>query len=100
MKIFEPQAPNAPEPVFCLNGMPYYPHRSEPVWVQPGAFVKTYNSMTKLLEYKEDETKRLSASELIARHATLEEMMLWPREWTNGWQKWLVAEYNAFKARI
>jgi hypothetical protein len=79
----------AQEPVFVLNGMNYYPHYSKPCWVQPGAFVTTYNDMRKMDEYKEDVSKRLSASELFAMGAVVEEQPLWPREWTKNWQQWL-----------
>ena len=79
----------APEPVFVLNGMNYLPHYSKPCWVQPGAFVTTYNDMRKMDEYKEDVSKRLSASELFAMGAVVEEQPLWPREWTKNWQQWL-----------
>jgi len=40
----EPKATTDLQPIFRLNGMVYYPHYSDPVWVQPGAFVKTYNA--------------------------------------------------------
>ena len=79
----------AQEPVFVLNGMHYYPHYSKPCWVQPGAFTTTYNDMRKMDEYKEDVSKRLSASELFAMGALVEEQPLWPREWTKNWQQWL-----------
>ena len=79
----------APEPVFVLNGMNYLPHYSRPCWVQPGAFVTTYNAMKKMEEYQEDVSKRLSASELLAMGAKVEEQPLWPREWTKNWQQWL-----------
>ena len=79
----------APEPVFVLNGMNYLPHYSKPCWVQPGAFVTTYNAMKKMEEYQEDVSKRLSASELFAMGAKVEEQPLWPREWTKNWQQWL-----------
>ena len=79
----------AQEPVFVLNGMNYYPHYSKPCWVQPGAFVTTYNAMKKMEEYQEDVNMRLSASELFAMGAKVEEQPLWPREWTKNWQQWL-----------
>ena len=79
----------AQEPVFVLNGMNYYPHYSKPCWVQPGAFVTTYNAMKKMEEYQEDVNMRLSASELFAMGAKVEEQSLWPREWTKNWQQWL-----------
>jgi hypothetical protein len=79
----------APEPVFVLNGMTYYPHYSKPCWVQPGAFITTYNDMRKMDEYREDVSKRLSASELFAMGAVVEEQPMWPREWTKNWQQWL-----------
>ena len=79
----------APEPVFVLNGMNYLPHYSRPCWVQPGAFTTTYNAMKKMEEYQEDVSKRLSASELFAMGAKVEEQPLWPREWTKNWQQWL-----------
>lgn len=79
----------AQEPVFVLNGMNYYPHYSKPCWVQPGAFTTTYNSIRKMDEYKEDVSKRLSASELFAMGAVVEEQPMWPREWTKNWQQWL-----------
>ena len=59
----------APEPVFVLDGMTYLPHYSRPCWVQPGAFVTTYNAMKKIDEHAEDVSKRLSASELFAMGA-------------------------------
>ena len=77
------------EPVFVLNGMNYLPHYSRPCWVQPGAFVTTYNAMKKMEEYQEDVNMRLSASELFAMGAKVEEQPLWPREWTKNWQQWL-----------
>lgn len=77
------------EPVFVLNGMNYLPHYSKPCWVQPGAFVTTYNAMKKMEEYQEDVNMRLSASELFAMGAKVEEQPLWPREWTKNWQQWL-----------
>ena len=77
------------EPVFVLNGMNYLPHYSKPCWVQPGAFITTYNAMKKMEEYQEDVSKRLSASELFAMGAKVEEHPLWPREWTKNWQQWL-----------
>ena len=79
----------APEPVFVLNGMNYLPHYSRPCWVQPGAFVTTDNAMKKMEEYQEDADMRLSASELFAMGAKVEEQPLWPREWTKNWQQWL-----------
>ncbi len=80
----------APEPVFVLNGMTYLPHYSKPCWVQPGAFTTTtYNAMKKIDEHAEDVSKRLSASELFAMGAKVEEQPLWPREWTKNWQQWL-----------
>lgn len=79
----------APEPVFVLNGISYLPHYSRPCWVQPGAFVTTYNAMKKMEEYQEDVNMRLSASELFAMGAKVEEQPLWPREWTKNWQQWL-----------
>ena len=74
-----------PEPVFVLNGMTYLPHYSRPCWVQPGAFTTTYNAMKKIDEHAEDVSKRLSASELFAMGAKVEEQPLWPREWTKNW---------------
>jgi hypothetical protein len=82
-------ATTAPEPVFVLNGMTYLPHYSKPCWMQPGAFTTTYNAMKKINEYAEDVSKRLSASELFAMGAKVEEQPLWPREWTRNWQQWL-----------
>ena len=79
----------APEPVFVLNGMTYLPHYSKPCGVQPGAFVTTYNAMKKMEEYQEDVSKRLSASELFAMGAKVEEQPWWPREGTKTWQQWL-----------
>ena len=79
----------APEPVFVLNGMTYLPHYSEPCWVQPGSFTTELNHRTNFMMYKEDESKRLSASELFAMGAKVEEQPLWPREWTRNWQQWL-----------
>ena len=85
----EPKATTDVQPIFRLNGMVYYPHYSDPVWIRPGAFVSTYNAQRKLNEFKEDRTLRLSASELFARGAIVDTEMLWPRQWTNGWQHWL-----------
>lgn len=79
----------APEPVFVLNGMTYLPHYSRPCWVQPGAFTSTYNVIRKMEEHSEDADMRLSASELFAMGAKVEEQSLWPREWTKNWQQWL-----------
>ena len=79
----------APEPVFVLNGMTYLPHYSKPCWVQPGAFTTELNHRTNFMMYKEDESMRLSASELFAMGAKVEEQPLWPREWTKGWRNWL-----------
>ena len=79
----------APEPVFVLDGLVYLPHYCVPVWVQPGSFTTSLNHRTKFTEYKEDESKRLSASELFAMGAKVEEQPLWPREWTKNWQQWL-----------
>lgn len=79
---------HSPQPVYVLNGMPYYPHYSKPCWVPPGAFVKVYNAMAKMMDYKEDKTKHLSAAELVAAGATLLAQDMWNREWTNGWQEW------------
>ena len=79
----------APEPVFVLNGMTYLPDYSRPCWVQPGAFTTTYNAMKKIDEHAEDVNMRLSASELFAMGAKVEEQPLWPREWTRNWQQWL-----------
>ena len=79
----------APEPVFVLNGMNYLPHYSKPCWVQPGSFTTELNHRTNFMMYKEDESKRLSASELFAMGAKVEEQPLWPREWTKNWQQWL-----------
>ena len=82
-------ANTAPEPVFVLDGLVYLPHYCVPVWVQPGSFTTALNHRTDFLMYKEDESKRLSASELFARGALVEEELLWPREWTKGWRNWL-----------
>ena len=79
----------APEPVFVLNGMTYLPHYCVPVWVQPGSFTTELNHRTNFMMYKEDESKRISASELFAMGAKVEEQPLWPREWTRNWQQWL-----------
>ena len=79
----------APEPVFVLNGMTYLPHYSKPCWVQPGAFTTELNHRTNFMMYKEDESRRISASELFAMGAKVEEQPLWPREWTKNWQQWL-----------
>ena len=79
----------APEPVFVLNGVNYLPHYSRPCWVQPGAFTTTFNIIREKEEYQEDVSKRLSASELFAMGAKVEEQPLWPREWTKNWQQWL-----------
>ena len=79
----------APEPVFVLNGMNYLPHYSKPCWVQPGAFATTFNIIREKEEYQEDVSKRISASELFAMGAKVEEQPLWPREWTKNWQQWL-----------
>ena len=79
----------APEPVFVLNGMTYLPHYSKPCWVQPGSFTTELNHRTNFMMYKEDESKRISASELFAMGAKVEEQPLWPREWTKNWQQWL-----------
>jgi hypothetical protein len=85
----EPKAETDLQPIFRLDGMVYYPHYVDPVWVRPGAFVKVYNQQRKINEFKEDKTLRLSASELFARKALLDTEMLWPRLWTKGWQHWL-----------
>ena len=79
----------APEPVFVLDGLVYLPHYCVPVWVQPGSFTTELNHRTNFMMYKEDESKRLSASELFAMGAKVEEQPLWPREWTKNWQQWL-----------
>ena len=79
----------APEPVFVLNGLVYLPHYCVPVWVQPGSFTTELNHRTNFMMYKEDESKRISASELFAMGAKVEEQPLWPREWTRNWQQWL-----------
>ena len=79
----------AQEPVFVLNGMNYYPHYSKPCWVQPGAFTTAFNIRREMEDYNEDVSKRLSASELFAMGALVEEQPMWPREWTKNWQQWL-----------
>ena len=79
----------APEPVFVLNGMTYLPHYSRPCWVQPGAFTTTFNIIREMEEHAENVSMRLSASELFAMGAKVEEQLLWPREWTKNWQQWL-----------
>jgi len=76
-------------PVFRLNGIYYVPHYSEPVWVQPGAFIKSANKIKKSDDYWEDKSKRLSATELFDRGATLLSQQLWPRPWTKNWERWL-----------
>jgi hypothetical protein len=83
------------QPVFRLNDILYYPHFLEACWVQPGAFVQSYNSMAKIMQYKEDAERRISATELIRLGATLESHQLWKRSWTDGWENWLVAETMA-----
>ena len=85
----EPKATTDVQPIFRLNGMVYYPHYTDPVWVQPGAFVKTYNEVAEREIYEEDKTMRVSASELFARGAVVDTDMLWPRQWLKGWQHWL-----------
>ena len=47
------------------------------------------STLQKMEEYQEDVNMRLSASELFAMGAKVEEQPLWPREWTKNWQQWL-----------
>jgi len=94
---FEPMETRTAQPVFRLNGIPYYPHFKDPCWVQPGAFIETYNSIAEMMEFKEDKSQRLTSGELIRMGADLIEEYLWDRSWTKGWQKWLVQEFTVIK---
>ena len=94
---FEPMETRTAQPVFRLNGVPYYPHFKDCCWVQPGAFVQTYNDMAKIMEFQEDKGRRITSGELIRMGADLVEEQLWDRSWTKGWQKWLVQEFTPIK---
>lgn len=87
--LIESLAVVGPQPVFVLNGITYVPHYRNPCWVQPGGYIKVANHMSKIDEYKEDIETHLSADDLFALGAEVQEDLLWSREWTKDWQLWL-----------
>ena len=80
------------QPVFILNGVTYYPHYSEALWVPPGAFIQHTNQISKMTDYKVDKKKYLTTEQIREAGGRLANDQLWPRQWLQDWEQWLVEE--------